>query len=224
MIHEPDKMKKHKVFIVDDHEIFRNGLKLLLNKIDGVEVVAEASNGKEFLELIEKIKPDIVFLDIRMPVMDGIEATEQVLKKHPDLKIIALTTFGEIEYFDKMIYAGVEGFMLKNSETEDFNKAIKKVADGGNFFSEEMLAKLTKRVVNGKIRETEKENLPELSKREYEVLELICRGFSNKKIGESLYISSRTVERHKTNLIIKTGTQNTLNLVIYAFKNKFVEL
>lgn len=217
-------MEKYKVFIVDDHEIFRNGLKLLLSKIDGVEVVAEASNGKEFLELIEKIKPDIVFMDIRMQVMDGIKATEQVLKKHPDLKIIALTTFGETEYFDKMIYAGVEGFMLKNSEPEDFNKAIKKVADGGNFFSEEMLAKLTKRVVNGKIRETEKENLPELSKREYEVLELICRGFSNKKIGESLYISSRTVERHKTNLIIKTGTRNTLNLVIYAFKNKFVEL
>jgi DNA-binding NarL/FixJ family response regulator len=217
-------MEKYKVFIVDDHEIFRNGLKLLLNKIDDIEVVAEASNGREFLELIEKIKPDIVFMDIRMPVMDGIKATEQVLKKHPDLKIIALTTFGETEYFDKMIYAGVEGFMLKNSEPEDFNRAIKKVAEGGNYFSEEMLTKLTKRVVNGKIRETEKKNLPVLSKREYEVLELICRGFSNKKIGESLYISSRTVERHKTNLIIKTETRNTLNLVIYAFKNKLIEL
>lgn len=224
MIHEPDKMKKHKVFIVDDHEIFRVGLKLLLNKIDCVEVVAEASNGKEFLELIDKVGVDIVFMDISMPVLDGIQATEQVLEKHPDLKIIALTTFGETEYFDKMIYAGVEGFMLKNSGPEDFKRAIEKVANGGNFFSEEMLAKITRKVANEKIREINKIKLPKLSNREYEVLELICRGFSNKKIGESLYISSRTVERHKTNLIIKTGTRNTLNLVIYAFKNKFVEL
>ena len=217
-------MKKHKVFIVDDHEIFRIGLRLLLNKIDDVEVVAEASNGKEFMELINKVDVDIVFMDISMPILDGIEATEKVLEKYPELKIIALTTFGETEYFDGMIYAGVEGFMLKNSGPEDFKKAIEKVANGGNFFSDEMLAKLTRRVVNEKIRETKKEKLPELSRRENEVLKLICRGFSNKKIGESLYISSRTVERHKTNLISKTGTRNTLNLVIYAFKNKLVEL
>jgi len=217
-------MKKYKVVIVDDHEIFRIGLKLLLNKIDDIEVVAEASNGKEFLELINKVEADIVLMDISMPIMDGIEATEKVLEKNPKLKIIALTTFGETEYFDGMIYAGVGGFMLKNSGPEDFKKAIEKVANGGNFFSEEMLAKLTRRVVNEKIMETKKEKLTELSKRENEVLELICRGFSNEKIGESLYISSRTVERHKTNLISKTGTRNTLNLVIYAFKNKLVEL
>lgn len=217
-------MKKYKVFIVDDHEIFRIGLKLLLNKIDDVEVIAEASNGKEFLELINKVEVDIVLMDISMPIIDGIEATEKVLEKYPKLKIIALTTFGETEYFDRMIYAGVEGFMLKNSGPEDFKNAINKVANGGNFFSEEVLAKITRRVINEKIRETKKEKFPELSKREYEVLELICRGFSNEKIGENLYISSRTVERHKTNLINKTGTRNTLNLVIYAFKNKLVEL
>lgn len=217
-------MKKYKVFIVDDHEIFRIGLKLLLNKIDDIEVIAEASNGKEFLELINKVEVDIVLMDISMPIIDGIEATEKVLEKYPKLKIIALTTFGETEYFDRMIYAGVEGFMLKNSGPEDFKNAINKVANGGNFFSEEVLAKITRRVINEKIRETKKEKFPELSKREYEVLELICRGFSNEKIGENLYISSRTVERHKTNLINKTGTRNTLNLVIYAFKNKLVEL
>jgi len=217
-------MKKFKVIIVDDHEIFRIGLKLLLNKIDNVEVVAEASNGKEFLELISKVKADIIFMDISMPILDGIEATEKVLEKYPQLKIIALTTFAKTEYFDGMIYAGIEGFMLKNSGPEDFKNAIEKVMNGGNFFSEEMLAKLTRRVVNEKIAKTKKEKLPDLSKREYEVLELICRGFSNEKIGENLYISSRTVERHKTNIISKTGTRNTLNLVIYAFKNKLVEL
>ena len=217
-------MKKFKVIIVDDHEIFRIGLKLLLNKIDNVEVVAEASNGQEFLELIPKVKADIIFMDISMPILDGIEATEKVLEKYPQLKIIALTTFAKTDYFDEMIYAGIEGFMLKNSGPEDFKNAIEKVMNGGNFFSEEMLAKLTRRVVNEKIAKTKKEKLPDLSKREYEVLELICRGFSNEKIGENLYISSRTVERHKTNIISKTGTRNTLNLVIYAFKNKLVEL
>ncbi|UCG27529.1 MAG: response regulator transcription factor [Bacteroidales bacterium] len=217
-------MKIQKVIIVDDHEIFRIGLKQLLNKIDCVEVVGEASNGKEFLDIIENMKVDIVFMDISMPVMDGIQASMTVLEKHPDLKIIALTTFGDTEYFDKMIYAGVQGFMLKNSTLEDFERAIRKVADSGNFFSEEMLARITRKIVEEKIREIDEEKLPKLSNRENEVLKLICKGFTNEKIAECLCISSRTVERHKTNLINKTGTKNTLNLVIYAFKNNLVEL
>jgi len=114
--------------------------------------------------------------------------------------------------------------MLKNSGPEDFKKAMEKVANGGNYFSEEMLTRITRKVIDDKITEIKKEQLPKLSRREQEVLELICKGYSNEKIGDCLCISSRTVERHKTNLITKTGTHNTLNLVIYAFKNRLVEL
>ena len=219
-------MEKYKIAIVDDHKIFRNGLKLLLNKISNISVVAEAENGKEFIDIIEKFKGDIdiVFMDINMPLLDGIDTTEEVLKKYPGLKIIALTTFGNDEYLNKMMYAGAEGYMLKNSELDDFKKAVEKVANGGNYFSEEILATFTKNIVSKKIEEKEKADLPELTKREIEVLELICKGYSNDKIGEKLFISSRTVERHKTNLIFKSETHNTLNLVIYAFKHKLMKL
>jgi DNA-binding NarL/FixJ family response regulator len=216
-------MNKTRIFIVDDHEIFRNGLKLLLNNIENVEVVGEASNGKMFLDTFEQSKADIIFMDISMPVMDGIQATKKALEIDPQLKIIALTTFGETEYFNEMIYSGVVGFMLKSSESEGFRVAIEKVSRGDHYFSEEMITKITKHVIKEKKQEIEKKNLPNLTKREYEVLELICKGYSNERIGECLNISKRTVERHKTNLISKTETQNTLNLVIFAFRHSIIK-
>ena len=216
-------MNQKKIFIVDDHEIFRNGLKLLLNSMENIKVVGEASNGQMFLDTFRQSNADIIFMDISMPVMDGIQATKKALELNPQLKIIALTTFGEIEYFNEMIYSGVAGFMLKNSEPADFKVAIEKVSRGANYFSEEMITKITQQVVQEKERKIENESLPSLTKREYEVLELICKGYSNEKIGECLNISSRTVERHKTNLISKTETHNTLNLVIYAFRHNIIK-
>jgi DNA-binding NarL/FixJ family response regulator len=215
-------MEKIKVVLVDDHEVFRMGMKLLLNMIENINVVGEASNGQEFLEFLKNQKVDIVFMDINMPVLDGIDATEKALKINPDLRIIALTTFGDTEYFNKMIYAGVEGFMLKNSGFNDFKNAIEKVMKGGNYFSEELLVNFTKDVVSKKFKE--KEELPEFSRRELEVLQSICKGYSNAKIGEELFISDRTVERHKTNLISKTNTANTINLILFAIKHNLVDI
>jgi DNA-binding NarL/FixJ family response regulator len=214
-------MGLYKIIVVDDHEVFRMGLKLLLGMINGVIVIGEAANGKEFLDICEKQEPDLVFMDINMPVLDGINATERALKKYPDLKIIALTTFGDSDTFDRMIFAGVEGFMLKNSGFNDFKSAIEKVMKGGNYFSEELLMNFTKNIIASKIKE--KEKLPELTRREKEILKLICAGHSNQKIGEELFISSRTVEKHKTNLLCKTETSNTVNLILYAIKHKIVE-
>jgi DNA-binding NarL/FixJ family response regulator len=215
-------MGKYKIVIVDDHEVFRMGLKLLLNMIDNVTVTGEASNGRDFLEMLSVSEVDIVFMDINMPILDGIDATERALKDHPGLKIIALTTFGDVEYFNKMIYAGVEGFMLKNSGFQDFKTAIEKVMKGGNYFSEELLVNFTKDVITKNIKG--KIEVPEFSKRELEVLQLICKGYTNLAIGEELFISDRTVERYKTNLMSKSNTSNTVNLILYAFKNKLVEI
>ena len=193
-------MKKIKTIIVDDHEVFRMGLKLLLSKIDEVKVVAEASNGEEFLDLLKEQETDLVFMDINMPILNGIEATNQALLKHPRLKIIALTAFCDTEHFNNMIYAGVAGFLLKNSTLDDYRKAIDKVSKGGNYFSEEMLVKCTRNFISQKEVEKVKTKIADLSNRD------------------------RTVERHKTNLISKTETRNTVNLVIFAFKNKMIEI
>lgn len=215
-------MQKYKIIIVDDHEVFRMGLKLLFSMIPGVEVVAESQNGKEFLEIIAKKTVDLVFMDINMPILDGVETTEKALKKYPDLKIIALTSFGESDNFDKMIYAGVEGFMLKNSGFNDFKLAIEKVMKGGNYFSEELLVNFTRANITQKIKS--KNEIPELSPREIEVLELICNGCSNLIIGDKLNISARTVERYRTTLITKTNSVNTVNLILFAIKHKLVNI
>lgn len=208
--------------IVDDHEIFRNGLRLLLSRIDDVDVIVDASNGKEFLDQLAKKYLDLAFMDISMPILDGIDTTRKALEMKPNLKIIALTTFNDQEYFNNMIYAGADGYMLKNSGLEEFKKAIRKVMEGDNYYSQELLMSITKYLVAEKAEKRRENILPRLSKREMEVLELICKGYSNQKIGERLFISDRTVERHRTNLYEKTGTQNSVNLVIYAFKNKLV--
>jgi DNA-binding NarL/FixJ family response regulator len=216
-------MNPIKIIIVDDHSIFRQGLKLLLEKIKGIEVIAEASNGKEFLDLLEMQNIDIAFMDINMPLLDGVDATSLAAQRFPNLKIIALSAFGDDESLNKMLIAGVDGFMVKNSEILEFEDAINKVISGGNYFSDEILVKLTRNVINHKEKKIEMEEVPLLSEREMEVLQLICKGYSNIKIGSTLNISDRTVERHKTNLIEKTQSENTLNLVIFAFKHKLVD-
>jgi DNA-binding NarL/FixJ family response regulator len=216
-------MNPIKIIIVDDHSIFRQGLKLLLEKIKGIKVIAEASNGKEFLDQLENQNIDIAFMDINMPLLDGVDATSLAAQKYPSLKIIALSAFGDDESLNKMLIAGVDGFMVKNSEIAEFEDAINKVISGGNYFSDEILIKLTRNVIHHKEKKIEMDEVPQLSEREMEVLQLICKGYSNKKIGSTLNISDRTVERHKTNLIEKTQSENTLNLVIFAFKHKLVD-
>ncbi|MBE9467797.1 MAG: response regulator transcription factor [Bacteroidetes bacterium] len=209
------------IIIVDDHSLFRNGLKILLNNIENINVVAEAPNGKEYLDEIEKIDADIVLMDINMPVMDGIEATKKSLEKFPNLKIIALSMYGDAEYYYKMIDAGVKGFLLKNSDIKEVIDAIKKVNNGENYFSQELLYNVVKN-----ISPTEKTNKQQikLSKRELEVLREICKGFSNQEIADELSISKRTVDKHRANLLSKTQSKNTASLVMYAIENKLVDM
>lgn len=213
-------MIKHKVFLVDDHSLFRNGLKLLLNSSGKAEVVAEASNGQEFLDSIKNFTNTIVFMDIEMPVKDGIEATHEALAKYPNLKIIALTMFGEHEYYFKMIEAGVKGFLLKNSEIDEVLNAIDTVAQGENCFSKELLLSLVKNIHS----KEQKYTGSLLSEREIEILSLISKGFSNQEISEKLFISKRTVDKHRSNIIEKTGSKNTASLVMYAIKNGIIDI
>jgi len=215
------KQPKRKVVIVDDHTLFRNGLRILLNTLEDYQVVAEAANGRQFLDLLEKSVPDLVLLDINMPVMDGIEAATIAQKLYPDLKIITLSMYGEEDYYYKMVNAGVKGFVLKNSDIKEVKTALDVVYDGGSFFSSELLQNLVNSL---KSSSKSKETHAELSEREMEILILICQGLSNQEIGDKLFISKRTVDKHRANILEKSESKNTAQLVVYAIKNKLVEL
>ena len=216
-------MQKLNLYLVDDHKLFREGLKLLLSTQDFVKHIYEASNGREFIENLQLTKCDVVLMDIEMPEMNGIEATREALHLHPELKIIVLSMYGDEQYYYQMIDAGAKGFMLKNTGIENVIKGIQKVAAGENFFSEELLFNILNNMRdNSKTTADVPDN--ELSDREMEILYHVCKGESNQEIAEALFISKRTVDKHRANLLSKTGCRNTAALVMYAIKNKMIEV
>jgi DNA-binding NarL/FixJ family response regulator len=213
-------MEKIRIIIVDDHQLFRNGLKILLNAIPEFEVTGEASNGEEFLKILRDTRAEIALMDINMPEMDGIEATIKGLKICPDLDIIALSMYGEEEYYNKMVDAGAKGFVLKDSDISEVKEAILTVRKGGSYFSQELLYHVIQKI---KHRENESKSA-NLSKREKEILLKICEGLSNQEIAETLFISKRTVDKHRANLLGKTNSKNTASLILFAIKNKLIEI
>lgn len=180
-------MKKEiDIILVDDHVLFREGLKFILSNISGYKIFAEANNGIEFLEILKIHIPSIVIMDIAMPKMDGIEASTKAIKEFPELKIIALSSYDDEIYYKKLINAGVKGFLTKNSDTEEFEFAIKSVLNGREYFSQEIL----KNMINKKKMNPLASQI-NLTKREKEILSLICKGLSNNEIGEYLFISPK---------------------------------
>ncbi len=214
-------MEKLNRIIVDDHKLFREGLKILLQNLEEVAEVWEAPDGEVFLGMLKTCHPDLVLMDIEMPRINGIEATAKAIELFPDLKILALSMYSDEEYFQKMVDAGVCGFLLKNSEFSEVKKAITTVAQGNNYFTEEILYRLVNRF---KTKPPQVEVPVTLSDRELEVLLLICKGLSNQEIADQLFISKRTVDHHRASLLTKTNTRNAASLVIYAIKHKMIEV
>ncbi len=213
-------MKKIQIIIADDHQLFRNGLKILLSSFPEFEVTGEASNGEDFLKLLKTTPADIALMDINMPEMDGIEATRRGLKICPSISIIALSMYGEEEYYYKMVDSGAKGFLLKDSDIAEVREAILTVIKGGSYFSQELLYHVIQKI---KHRELESKSA-NLSKREKEVLHKICEGLSNQEIADTLFISKRTVDKHRANLLGKTNSKNTASLILFAIKNKLIEI
>ncbi len=213
-------MEKIRIIIADDHQLFRNGLKILLNAFPEFEVVGEAANGSEFLKILGTTKADIALMDINMPEMDGIEATRQGLKVSPEICILALSMYGEEEYYYKMVDAGAKGFLLKDSDINEVKEAILTVSRGGSYFSQELLYYVIQKF---KHRENETK-AANLSRREKEILQKICEGLSNQEIAETLFISKRTVDKHRANLLGKTNSKNTASLILFALRNKLIEI
>lgn len=213
-------MIKYAVILVDDHQLFREGLKLLLENMEFIRKVDEAPNGDVFFKLLEKCMPDVVFMDIEMPEKDGITLTQEALRQYPDLKIIALSMYGDENYYTRMIRAGARGFILKNSGIQDVEDAIRYVIAGNNYFSPEILNRLIQGFGNSR----RSGSTTGLTDREQEVLFHICKGLSNQEIADKLFLSKRTVDKHRENLLSKTNSKNTAGLVMYAVKHQLVSV
>ncbi len=222
-------MKDYKIALVDDHTLFRKGMRGLLDRQEGYRVVAEAASGEAFLEQLPALEVDVVFMDIALPGINGAETTRLALEHKPDLRIITLSMFGDEQYYTLMVEAGACGFLLKDSAIGEVLEAIDTVAAGGNYFSHALMETISNRASRPETTRPEAlrprvEDGDALSARETEILLAVCRGLSNQEIADELFISKRTVDKHRANILEKTGCKNTASLVVYAIRHNLVEL
>jgi len=205
-----------KIYIVDDHQMLIDGLKALLSDEKHISLVGENTSAKVALKEVGEYRPDIVLTDINMPEMDGIELTREIKKQQPEVKVIALSMYGERETISDMLKAGVSAYILKNTGKQELLKAIEKVASGGTFFSDEVSAEMMRTYPEQAAKEIS------LSQREIEVIELIAREYTNAKIAEALFISERTVETHRKNIFRKTDTKSVIGLLKYCVDKRII--
>lgn len=211
-----------KIALVDDHTLFRTGMRGLLMQRNDYEVVADVGSGEEFLALLPALDVDVVFMDISMQGIDGCETTRRALAMRPDLRIITLSMYGDDHYYTLMVESGASGFLLKDSDIEEVYNAIDSVQSGDSYFSTALLGSLTRNMSMVSVDVPSDEDA--LSDREIEILVEVCRGLSNQEIADKLFISKRTVDKHRANILDKTGCKNTANLVVYAIKNHLVAI
>ena len=209
---------KIKVMVVDDHPLVRHGMKTVFEAYDDIDLVAEAENGKEALEKCEKYKPDIVIMDMVMPILDGAEATSLLVKRFPDIKVIALTSFNDKDLIKKSLKAGAVNFLLKNISGAKLVKTIKDV-----YIGKFVLSPHATKILLTELREKADENI-KLTKREKEILALIVEGLSNKEIAKRLFLSNSTIQFHVSNVLSKLGVSKRTEAAYLALKQKLVEL
>jgi len=209
-----------KILLVDDHKLILEGISQYLENDDRYQIIGTATSGIEAMEELEKQTPDLALVDIRMPHMDGIELTKEITSKYEDIKIIALTMMNDNLHIKKMMNAGASGYVLKNCSQAELKKAIETVSAGDTYYSPEV----TETVMTALMKKRSKTavNMP-LTEREKEVLTLIVNEHSNQEIADKLFISLRTVDAHKRNLLEKTGAKNVAGLVVFAINYNFVE-
>ncbi|MCX6286177.1 MAG: response regulator transcription factor [Bacteroidetes bacterium] len=211
-------MEKIRIAVIDDHDLFREGIILVLSQIEGFEVVFNTSNGKLFVEALAGTDVDVALMDIEMPAISGALTTEKALEVKPALNIIALTMYSDTGHYTQMIQAGVKGFILKKANKFELEQAILTVQRGGSYFSQEILQQLAFRY-NGKTTGDQ-----ELTTRETEIMVLICQGLTSQEISERLHISAKTVETHRSNLLLKCGVRNVAGLIAWAVRNRYYSI
>jgi DNA-binding NarL/FixJ family response regulator len=215
-----------KILLVDDHKLIRDAIKSYMDDDNEFEIVGEAENGQEALIMLKSLPVDVAMLDISMPVMDGIACAQEIHKLYPDIKVLALSMMNDNQFIKQMLAAGALGYILKNSGEEEIKKALRKVNEGETYYSAEVAETVMQNMMKGGIKRSNKlvVDLP-LTSREEEVLHLIIKELTNQEIADKLFISPRTVDAHKRNLLEKTGSKNIAGLVLYAIeKNLFEDL
>lgn len=213
-----------KVLLADDHELFRDGFKMLIKKQQDIEIIGEAENGRELVNLAKELKPDVIVTDIKMPVLDGIEATKTLTKQFPGIGIIALSMFDDEFLIVDMLEAGAKGYLLKNAQKEEIFEAIRSVYNNETYYCNKTSTRLAQMIAKSGFNPYHKKQRVDFSERELEIMRLICQEYSNKEIGEKLFISTRTVEGHRNKIQDKIKAKNMAGIIIYAVKHGIYKL
>lgn len=215
-------MNKIKIFIVDDHKLVTDCISLFLKGSDEVEVTGIAHSGPELIDMLEKDTPNVILLDISMPEMTGIEATDIIKKKYPKIKVLILSMHSDYNNISDAIDAGADGYVPKDVTAEELVEAIATVNKGKNYFHTSISDEIIKNYATK--RKKSSTLIPQLTKRELEVLKLFAEGFNNNEIAKKLFLSVRTIESHKNHILQKTNMKNSVELIKFAIKNKIIEL
>jgi DNA-binding NarL/FixJ family response regulator len=214
-----------KIILVDDEILFRKGISFLLEREKNIDVIFEASDGNELLKFLKENNdhPDIIMMDLKMPTLNGVEATKIIHNDFPNIKIIALTSYNTKSFIANMMNVGAVSYLMKNATPQELLRTIQEVATRGFYYSEEIMKIVHDTVLTSKNNKSQFDN-NYLTSREMEVLQLICEQKTATEIGEILFISPRTVEGHRNNLLVKTESRNIVGLVVYAIQNKIAVL
>lgn len=210
-----------KIIIADDHSMVREGLKQLLELDGDIEIIAEAKDGIECLEKLKSTLPDILLLDINMPNMNGLEVLQKIKDKKINVKVIVLTVHNEVEYLMKAVDIGIDGYMLKDSDSVELRKAIFTVLQGDTYIQPSLIPYFNKKLIE---KDNDKSKIEELTKRELDVLKLLAVGMINREIGVQLKISERTVKNHISNIFTKLGVNDRTQAAVFAIKNNLVNV
>ena len=213
-----------KIVIADDHPIFRDGFRVLLRDQNDIQLIGEANNGEELIQLVMKLIPDVVITDIKMPVMDGIDASKFLTQHFPHIKIIALSVFNDDYLVVDMLEAGARGYLLKNTTKQELFEAIKTVASGEVYYCNDTSVKMARLIGLSKFNPYKNKQQPRFSTREMEIMRLICEQFSNKEIAETLHLSIRTIESYREQIFEKTSSKNMVGVAIYAIKHNIYSI
>lgn len=217
-------MNPIKIVLADDHEIFRDGFRVMIKKQPSVVLAGEASNGEELIDLAHKLSPDVVVTDIKMPKLDGLEATKRLTSELPGIGIIALSMSDEENLIVDMLEAGAKGYLLKNAHKEEIIEAIKTVKMGQSYYCNDTSLKLAEMIGKSRHGQVLRNKKPEFTEKDLEVIRCICQQMSNKEIASQLHLSIRTIEGYRDRIQEKIGARNAAGIVVYAIKNKIYQV
>jgi DNA-binding NarL/FixJ family response regulator len=210
------------IAIADDHEIFLDGLAMMLSRQANFRLCGQVSNGQQLLELIAIKKPDVVLTDIKMPILDGIETTKVILQKFPEIKVIALSMFDEEKLIIEMLEAGASGYLLKNAHKNEIIDAVVNVYEGKNYYCAHTSAMLAAMIVRSRFKASQQKEAITFTGRENEIIKLICQQYTAQQIADKIFLSKRTVEGHRVKIMEKINAKNMAGLVIFALKNGII--